>query len=415
MDSFESFRLKNGLKVILQKDSLTPMVAVNIIYKVGAANEDPQKTGLAHFLEHMMFTGTQKYPNFDDPLQLAGGDSNAYTSSDVTSYNAQLPAENLNIALALEADRMSHLGFNTEAYKIQKNVIKEEYKEQYLMKPYGDLWKTVKEQLYSDHHPYHWMPIGKDLEAIENITLEDLKIFYDQYYVPNNACLAVVGNLPIEEMKSLVLHYFDPIPSSKEDVLKVSFFQEDTLKNSTPTIILKGEVPETIVLWTTFMPSMFTPEYYCAEFWLYYINSQENSPLYKYLVHELELATEVYAYHSDSFEKGILAIEIRGLGAINVEDFSELLNQKIQSIFEQGIPRAIHEAILNKIKTSLLFEELSAEYKAHKMALLGLFHQESLIENELNRYSSVTESELMAFSNDLIKQRSKQFYYFPDL
>lgn len=412
MSTFESFQLNNGLKVILQEDILTPLVAVNLIYKVGSAYEQSNRTGLAHFLEHLMFTGTQKFPNYDDPLQYAGGDSNAYTSTDVTSYNAQLPAENLKIILQLEADRMSGLSIKKEAYNTQMNVILEEYKEQYLMKPYGDLWKTVKEQLYGVNHPYRWMTIGDSLEAIKHITQEDLQSFYELFYVPNNACLAIVGNRPILEMKKWVIECFDPIPASHLLNPPPLFPTIRQPLHGSP-IILKGEVPETVVLWTSYMPAMFTKAYYCAEFWLYFMNSQENSPLYDYLVNDLEVATDVYAYHSDSLEQGIIALEIRGLSTIEVDDFSEKLNIKILEIIKNGIPRSTQAAILNKIKTSLLFEELSAEYKAHKMAYLGLLNQENFIENELKMYADVTEEELIEWTEELMLQGSQQFYYFP--
>lgn len=414
MKAYESMVLNNGLRVFLHEDPLTPLVAVNIMYKVGAADEQSTLTGLAHFLEHMMFTGTVQFPNYDDPLQFAGGDSNAYTSSDVTSYHAQLPAENLSILLALEADRMSNLTLGEFAFLTQKNVILEEFKEQYLMKPYGDLWPTVLQTQYHENHPYSWMPIGKDLEAIRNIALTDLHTFYKQYYHPQNACLAIAGNKSIVEMKSLVEKYFNEVkPKIAQERIAPKF---DNLQQSEiQTVTLRGKVAEPLVLWTMKMPAMFSKAYYIAEFWLHYLDAEESSPLYEYLVLEKELLTDVSAYHSGAVHEGVFAIELRGIEEDRVEELSRLVQTKLKEIFLKGMSANAQKSILNKIKTSMLFEELSIENKAHNIAYYGLLGQTAHYENELKEYESITQEEINHWGKEVIENFVYNiFYYLPE-
>lgn len=414
MKAYESMVLENGLRVFLHSDPLTPLIAINLMYKVGAADEKPTLTGLAHFLEHMMFTGTKQFPNYDDPLQFAGGDSNAYTSADVTSYHAQLPAENLPFLLALEADRMRGLTLTESSFLTQKNVILEEFKEQYLMKPYGDLWPTVLSTRYQENHPYSWMPIGKDLEAIKNIELKDLQVFYNHYYNPSNACLAIAGNLSLSTMKEMVEHYFNEVETSKiYEKVKPNF--KILQQSVAQSVTLHGKVAEPVILWTMEMPALFTKAYHIAEFWLHYLDAEESSPLYEYLVLEEELLTDVSAYHTESIHEGVFAVELRGIEEEAIESLGGLLQSKIEEIFTEGMSVTNHKSILNKIKTALLFEELSIENKAHNMAFYGLLEKTAYYENELKEYESITPEEINEWGKQIIKSFvANTFYYLPE-
>src|SRR6187402_2889651 len=196
MIRFEKFVLQNGLRVIVHQDTSTPMVVMNIMYDVGARDEDPSRTGFAHLFEHLMFGGSVHIPNYDEPLQMAGGDNNAYTTNDLTNYYIQLPAENLETAFWLESDRMLSLAFEEKSLDVQRKVVVEEFKEHYINKPYGDVWHKMRELTYTTH-PYKWMTIGASLKHIEDASLQDVKDFFYKHYTPVNAILVVACNMTV--------------------------------------------------------------------------------------------------------------------------------------------------------------------------------------------------------------------------
>jgi len=212
---FERFKLQNGLRVIVHQDTSTPMAVVNVMYDVGARDEDPAKTGFAHLFEHLMFGGSINIPVYDEPLQMAGGENNAYTTNDLTNYYIQLPSENLETAFWLESDRMLSLAFTENSLEVQRKVVSEEFKEHYLNKPYGDVWLKLRELAYQVH-PYRWMTIGKELSHIENAQLQDVKDFFFKYYRPNNAILVVAGNVTVEQVRSLAEKWFGPIEAGEK-------------------------------------------------------------------------------------------------------------------------------------------------------------------------------------------------------
>src|SRR5512132_2932387 len=181
MIKYEKFELSNGLKVIVHQDNSTPLACINILYNVGARDENPEQTGFAHLFEHLMFGGSVNVPNYDEPLQMAGGENNAYTTDDLTNYYIQLPAENLETAFWLESDRMLSLAFSEKSLEVQRKVVVEEFKEHYIAKPYGDVWLKMRELAYQVH-PYRWMTIGKELSHIENARLSDVKAFFFKHY-----------------------------------------------------------------------------------------------------------------------------------------------------------------------------------------------------------------------------------------
>ena len=215
MIHYNKFTLANGLRVIVHEDPTTPMAVINVLYDIGARDEDPAQTGFAHLFEHLMFGGSVNIPEYDEPLQMAGGENNAYTTSDLTNYYIQLPAENIETAFWLESDRMLSLAFDEKSLDVQRKVVSEEFKEHYINKPYGDVWHKMRELAYTTH-PYRWMTIGKELSHIENARLEDVKAFFFKYYRPVNAILSVGGNVTAAQVKALAEKWFGDIPSGEK-------------------------------------------------------------------------------------------------------------------------------------------------------------------------------------------------------
>jgi len=211
MIEFERFTLTNGLKVLFHKDITTPMAVVNILYDVGARDESEEKTGFAHLFEHLMFGGSINIPEFDTPLQRAGGENNAFTSNDITNYYDILPAQNLDTALWLESDRMLSLAFTPKSMEVQRQVVIEEFKQRYLNQPYGDVWLQLRPLAYKKH-PYKWATIGKDIKHIEDAEMDDVRSFFDKYYHPGNAIMCIAGNFELEDIQKKVEYWFGSIP-----------------------------------------------------------------------------------------------------------------------------------------------------------------------------------------------------------
>src|SRR5829696_825674 len=214
MIQFEKFTLDNGLRVLVHQDASTPMAVVNVMYDVGARDEDPEQTGFAHLFEHLMFGGSINIPEYDEPLQMAGGENNAYTTNDLTNYYIQLPAENLETAFWLESDRMLSLAFSSKSLDVQRKVVCEEFKEHYINKPYGDVWHKIRELAYTSH-AYRWMTIGKELKHVEDAKLQDVKNFFKKHYNPANAILVVAGAVDVDQVKALTEKWFGDIPAGE--------------------------------------------------------------------------------------------------------------------------------------------------------------------------------------------------------
>lgn len=227
MINFDKITLDNGLKVIVHQDKTTPIVAMNIIYQVGSRDEHPDKTGFAHLFEHLMFGGSVNIPKYDEPLQNAGGKNNAFTNSDFTDYYLTLPKNNIETAFWLESDRMLNLAFSEKSLEVQRQVVIEEFKQNYLNQPYGDIYLLLKPLAYKQHH-YRWNTIGKEISHIENATMQDVKDFYKKFYNPNNAILSIAGDVKPDNIYKLAEKWFAGIDNGSK--LTKSYLQEPEQK-----------------------------------------------------------------------------------------------------------------------------------------------------------------------------------------
>ncbi|MCD8185650.1 MAG: insulinase family protein, partial [Rikenellaceae bacterium] len=214
MIDYQKETLPNGLTVIAHRDVSTPMAAVNVLYKVGARNESPDRTGFAHLFEHLMFGGSVNIPDYDLHVQLAAGENNAFTNNDYTDYYITLPKENIETALWLESDRMLQLAFNEKSLEVQRKVVVEEFNQRYLNQPYGDLWLLLRPLVYQKY-PYRWPTIGTTPEHILHATMSEVKAFYRRYYNPDNAILTVAADLEPDEVFRLAAKWFGDIPKGR--------------------------------------------------------------------------------------------------------------------------------------------------------------------------------------------------------
>ncbi len=391
MIQFEKFVLPNGLKVLVHEDKSTPMAVVNVLYDVGARDEEPHKTGFAHLFEHLMFGGSVNIPVYDEPLQVAGGENNAYTTNDLTNYYCQLPAENIETAFWLESDRMLSLAFGKKSLDTQRKVVSEEFKEHYINKPYGDVWHKMRELAYTTH-PYRWMTIGKELSHIENATLQDVKGFFYKHYTPNNAILTVAGNVTVEQVKTLTEKWFAPIGSGEKYKRDLPVEPKQTAARS---VEVKANVPLDALYKCWHIYSRTDMRYYTADLITDILGGGGSSRLYQALVKEKKLFSNIECYHMGSTDTGLLTIEGKLVKAVTMQEAEAALNEEIKNLQAHGITARELEKVKNKTESMMAFEDMSVMNRAASIAMYELLGDADLINKELERYQAVTVAEVL--------------------
>ena len=304
MIAYKEYFLENGLQLIVHKDASSPMVAFNLLYKVGAKNEQESRTGFAHLFEHLMFGGSVNIPSFDGPLQEVGGENNAFTSNDLTNYYMHLPKESLETAFWLESDRMLALAFNPKSLEVQRQVVIEEFKQRYLNQPYGDVYLLLRPLAYLKH-PYKWATIGKDISHIEEANMEEVKAFFYKFYRPNNAILSVVGDVDPEEIFSLTQKWFGPIESG--EAVKNDYLHEE-VQVQERTLTVERDVPLDAIYKAYHMPERLHPDFYATDLITDILSLGNSSRLYRRLVKEKSLFNDLNAYITGDIDPGLLII-----------------------------------------------------------------------------------------------------------
>ena len=390
MIQFERFVLANGLRVLVHQDMSTPMAVVNVLYDVGARDEDPEKTGFAHLFEHLMFGGSINIPVYDDPLQVAGGENNAYTTNDLTNYYCQLPAENIETAFWLESDRMLSLAFSKKSLEVQRKVVSEEFKEHYINKPYGDVWHKMRELVYTTH-PYKWMTIGKELKHIEDATLEDVKAFFNKHYNPANAILVVAGKVELQQVKDLAEKWFGPIPSGEKYERNLPAEPPQTAPRF---LEVKANVPLDALYKCWHIYPRTDDRYYTADLISDILSGGASSRLYQRLVKEKQLFSNIDCYHMGSTDAGIMVIEGKLVKGVNIKDADAAVNEELKKLQEEGIADAELEKVKNKTESAMAFEDMSVMNRAASIAMYELLGDADLMNKELDKYKAVTTEKI---------------------
>jgi len=408
MIHYNKFTLKNGLKVIVHEDFTTPMVAMNILYDVGAKDENPNQTGFAHLFEHLMFGGSVNIPEYDEPLQNAGGENNAYTTNDLTNYYIQLPAKNAEIAFWLESDRMLSLAFGEKSLDVQRKVVCEEFKEHYINKPYGDAWKYLRELVYTQH-PYQWMTIGKELPHIENAQLQDVKDFFFKHYRPQNAILCVAGNITTEKVKELSEKWFEPIEAGEKYNRNIADEPEQT---SPRKLVLEKEVPVSVIYKAYPMAARREKNYYVADLISDVLSGGNSARLHQRLVKEQKLFSQIDCYHTGSVEKGLLVIEGKISEGITAEQADTAIEKELDLLKSEKIAETELEKVKTKIESMLAFEDLSLLNRANNLAFYELLGDASQMNTEFENYNQVTVDDIFEQANEILNPNkcSTMFY-----
>jgi predicted Zn-dependent peptidase len=409
MIQFEKFVLANGLRVIVHQDTSTPMAVVNIMYDVGARDEDPEKTGFAHLFEHLMFGGSINIPTYDGPLQMAGGENNAYTSNDITNYYIQLPAENLETAFWLESDRMLSLAFGEKSLDVQRKVVCEEFKEHYLNKPYGDVWHKMRELAYKVH-PYRWMTIGKELSHIENAKLDDVKNFFFKHYRPNNAILVVAGNVTVEKVKELTEKWFGDIPASEKYMRNLP--QEPT-QTEGRKLEVKADVPLDAFYKCWHIYPRTDKRYYIADLITEILSGGGSSRLFQSLVKEKKLFSAIECYHSGSIDAGTLIIEGKLVKGIKMEDAEKAVEAELEKMRTEKVAINELQKVKNKVESLIAFEDMSLTNRANSLAFYELLGDAGQMNHELEKYNVVTAEDILNESRIIFRpENSNTLYYY---
>jgi predicted Zn-dependent peptidase len=388
------------------------MAAVDVMYDVGSRDENENKTGFAHLFEHLMFGGSVNIPSYDEPLQMAGGDNNAYTTNDLTNYYIQLPAENVETAFWLESDRMLSLAFDEKSLAVQRKVVVEEFKEHYINKPYGDVWHKMRELAYTTH-PYRWMTIGKDLNHVENAEIQDVKDFFKKHYNPANAILSVAGNITVEQIRSLAEKWFGEIPAGVKYDRNLP--QEPKQMSPKKLSVTSKKVPLDALYKCWHIYSRLDKRYYTTDLITDILSGGGSSRLFQSLVKEQQLFSNIECHHFGSTDAGLLAIEGKLIKGIEMEVAENAIEKELDKIKNELISESELQKVKNKTESLIAFEDVSLVNRANSLATYELLGDADLMNKELEHYQAVTAEEILHESRNIFSENnSSTLYYYSD-
>jgi predicted Zn-dependent peptidase len=396
---FERTKLANGLTVIVHRDKTTPMVAINICYNVGSRDEDPDHTGFAHLFEHLMFGGSANIPVYDEPMQKAGGDNNAFTSNDLTNYYLTLPKNNMETGFWLESDRMLELAFSESSLEVQRNVVIEEFKQRYLNQPYGDVWPLIRQMAYKVH-PYQWPTIGREISHIESATMQHVKDFFYRHYAPDNAVLVVSGDVQFDEVMILAERWFGPIPNRQ---IKPRNLPQEPIQTHVRELSVERDVPNSTIYMAYHMADHLDPNYYAVDLISDILSSGNSSRLYLDLVQKKKLFTELDAYLSGDFEPGLFIISGKPSDGVSLETAHKAINEELDKMKQIKVTEYELEKVKNKVEANMEYSEMNYLTKAMNLATNQIMHDATLINSQIDFYRSVT--------TDQIRQVSQQIFH----
>jgi predicted Zn-dependent peptidase len=408
MIEFDKFTLNNGLRVIVHRDNSTPMAAVNLLYNIGSKDENPDRTGFAHLFEHLMFGGSINIPNYDEPLQLVGGDNNAWTSNDVTNYYLTVPKDNLETAFWLESDRMLSLAFSEKSLEVQRNVVIEEFKQRYFNQPYGDVWLHLRPLAYKKH-PYQWPTIGKSIEQIENVQLSEVKDFFFKHYAPNNAILSVSGNVETENVKKLAEKWFGSIEQREIAQRNLPMEPQQTEFRS---LHLERNVPFDAIYMAFHMSKRNDQEFYITDLISDILSNGQSSRIFQTLIKEKNLFSSIDAYLTGDFEPGLFLVTGKLSKDVSFETAEAAIWEELNKISCEKVSEYELQKVKNKIESSLVFSEINYLNKAMNLATHELLGNANDINSEVEKYQSVSTDDILRTSSKLFKRENCSVLYY---
>ena len=400
--------LPNGLRIVHHEDPTTQMVAVNVLYNVGARHEDHERTGYAHLLEHLMFEGSVHIPDYDTHVQLAGGENNAWTNNDLTNYYIALPCSNVETAFWLESDRMLGLALTEESVEVQKGVVIEEFKQRHLNRPYGDVQHLIRSLAYKVH-PYRWPTIGLCVEHIEQATLESVMDFYHRHYTPSNAILSVVGGISFDEVVRLAEKWFGPLP--KSPITQAPLPQEPPQLRIRRKSVYRN-VPADMLVMAFHMADRKSMEYHVCDLITDLLSAGQSSRLIRHLVHDKHLFTSIDAYIQGSIDNGLLYIMGRLAEGVTLEQAEQAVWTELEALKSSTIDPEELNKVRNRSESERTFNNINYLNRAVNMAQLELIGQDRELADELARYCSVSTKDVQSTARKVFTKKNCCVLYY---
>ena len=400
--------LDNGLRIVHSEDKNTQMVALNVLYNVGARDEHPNHTGFAHLFEHLMFGGSVNIPDYDTHVQNAGGENNAWTNNDITNYYITLPRQNVETGFWLESDRMLSLDFNEKSLEVQRHVVVEEFKQRNLNQPYGDVGHLVRGLVYKVH-PYQWPTIGKEPAHIEDATLDEVKDFFFRFYAPNNAILAVTGNISFEDTVALAEKWFGPIP--RRDVnprnLPVELQQTEERR-----LTVERNVPVDALHLVFHKCDRLHPDYYVFDMLSDLLSAGRSSRLIQHLVVERQVFGSIDAYISGSIDTGMFYVVGKLAPGISLEEAEAAVWQELEAMKTEDIAEEELEKVKNRYESEQIFSNINYLNVATNLAFFELIGRAEDINHEVEKYRAVTADRIKEVAKrTFVRENCSVLYY----
>lgn len=385
MIKYNRFILDNGLRVLVHEDKSTPLIAMNVLYDVGSRDEDPDLTGFAHLFEHLMFGGSKNIADFDTPLQLVGGENNAFTNNDITNYYLTIPSANIETGFWLESDRMLELDFSQKNLDTQKNVVLEEFNQRYLNQPYGDAVLKLKPLAYKVH-PYRWPTIGMDTAHIRNANLDQVKNFFFSHYAPNNAIVSLTGNIDYDLAYKLCDKWFGPL--ERRPVKKRCLPSEPT-QNDERLLTIQNDLPSDAIYKVWHIGGRKSDDFYTLDLVTDLLAGGESGRLYNQLVREKKLFSEINAYLTADIDPGLIIIQGKLMKGVDIQKADKAIYEVIYGIPGSNGIKEEMEKVKNKFESSTVFSNTSILNKAANLSFFELLGNPDMVNNEIDAYWKV--------------------------
>ena len=408
MINFQKFELDNGLKVIVHQDKSTPLVAFNLLYDVGARDENSSRTGFAHLFEHLMFGGSVNISNYDEIVEKAGGQNNAFTSNDITNYYITLPKENLEQAFRLESDRMLGLAFTSKSLEVQRRVVIEEFKQNYLNQPYGDIHLLLRPLAYKKH-PYQWPTIGKEISHIENATMKEVKSFFYKHYAPNNAILVVAGDVEINQVKHLSEKWFGPIDRRERLTRNIP---NEPIQTKARSLKVERDVPVDVIYKAFHMCARTHTDFFATDLISDILSRGHSSRLNNSLVKEQRLFTNIDAFVGGSMDRGLFYLAGKLAPNVTMQKAESGIDAEIEKLKANLVSDNELRKVKNKVISAHMFSELNVLNKAMNLATSELIGDANLVNKQIDLYEAVTSDKILTIAQDVFrKENSNTLYY----
>lgn len=402
------YTLSNGLRLIHWENPTTQMVALNVLYNVGARDEHPEHTGFAHLFEHLMFGGSVNIPDYDTHVQMAGGENNAWTSNDITNYYITLPRQNMETGFWLESDRMLSLDFNEKSLEVQRHVVIEEFKQRHLNQPYGDVGHIVREMAYKVH-PYRWPTIGKEIGHIEHATLDEVKDFFFRFYAPDNAILAVTGNITFKEAVMYTEKWFGPIP---QRLVQPRNLPQEPKQTEERRMTVERNVPADALYMAFHKCDRLHPDYYVHDMMSDLLGNGNSSRLVRHLVQEQQVFSNVDAYIAGSIEAGTFHLTGRPVPGVSLEKAEAAIWKELEAMKKESTREEELEKVKNRYESEQIFGNINYLNVATNLAFFELIGQAEDINGEVKKYRSVTSEDILRVAGEtFVRENASVLYY----